>query len=95
MIVNYTELQVGFIAGSVTLARTRTVQRIQARAAVLADGQRQAPEPHDAVHGDCARHLGPAVIVREDTGINSALSPYVDADEADIVGKHVRSSNAR
>ena len=27
-------------------------------------------------------------VVRENTGLNSALSPYVDADDVDVVGRH-------
>ncbi|MEO8694223.1 MAG: type II secretion system F family protein [Acidimicrobiales bacterium] len=90
MLVNNTELEVGFIAGSVT--RGANLAPFKESKSVLPFLQTGKGKLLSLVMMFTAIALGiwaiGTSVVREDTGLNSALSPYVDGDGDDVVGRH-------
>jgi tight adherence protein B len=90
MIVNGNQLEVGFIAGSVT--RGANLAPFKESKPVLPFLQTGSGKLLSLVMMFTAIAFGiwaiGTSVVRENTGLNSALSPYVDADDGDLVGKH-------
>ena len=90
MLVNNTQLEVGFIAGSVT--RGANLAPFKESKPVLPFLQTSKGKLLSLVMMFTAIALGiwaiGTSVVREDTGLNSALSPYVDADDGESIGKH-------
>jgi tight adherence protein B len=90
MIVNGNQLEVGFIAGSVT--RGANLAPFKESKPVLPFLQTGSGKLLSLVMMFTAIAFGiwaiGTSVVRENTGLNSALSPYVDADDSDLVGKH-------
>ena len=90
MLVNGQQLEVGFIAGSVT--RGANLAPFKESKPVLPFLQTSKGKLLSLVMMFAAVALGVWAIgtsvVREDTGLNSALSPYVDDVEGEAIGKH-------
>ena len=90
MLVNGTQLEVGFIAGSVT--RGANLAPFKESKPVLPFLQTSKGKLLSLVMMFTAIALGiwaiGTSVVRENTGLNSALSPYVDSDDVDVIGKH-------
>ena len=90
MLVNNTQLEVGFIAGSVT--RGANLTPFKESKPVLPFLQTSKGKLLSLVMMFTAIALGVwaigSSVVRENTGLNSALSPYVDSVETDSIGRH-------
>jgi tight adherence protein B len=90
MLVNGTQLDVGFIAGSVT--RGANLAPFKQSKPVLPFLQTGKGKLLALVMMFSAIALGiwaiGTSVVRENTGLNSALSPYVDSTEGDVIGRH-------
>jgi tight adherence protein B len=90
MLVNGAQLEAGFIAGSVT--RGANLTPYKESKPVLPFLQTGTGKMLSLIMMFAAIALGVWAIgtsvVREDTGLNSALSPYVDSDDTDAIVRH-------